>query len=208
MFTPRSVTRLRSLAGGTQAVQTALMEPLEARQMMAVIAWDGGPTGNGTSWTDPANWAGDVLPGAGDDATIGATGTSPLITLPAASTINIRSFTLSRALDLRGTLATTQPSSITASGSLAFNGTTGRLLGGNLTSAGAITVTNSMGTIENAVINGEVTQNASGRMVLAGNVSVDDHPPDGVQLRALPQRRTLTLEHRHHLRECQRRQPE
>lgn len=49
--------------------------------MLAVVAWDGGATGNGANMLDPLNWAGDVLPAAGDDVVIGATGTSPTLTL-------------------------------------------------------------------------------------------------------------------------------
>ena len=54
-------------------------EALEGRAAPAIIAWDGGPTGNGTDWLDPVNWAGDVLPGAGDDVFIGSTGSNPTI---------------------------------------------------------------------------------------------------------------------------------
>src|SRR3970282_1077285 len=37
--------------------------------------FDGG--GDGTSWTDPLNWAGDTLPGATDNAAIGVSATFP-----------------------------------------------------------------------------------------------------------------------------------
>ena len=50
-----------------------LFEPLERRDLMTTIAWDGGPTGLGTSWHDPLNWEGDVVPGPDDDAEIGPT---------------------------------------------------------------------------------------------------------------------------------------
>ena len=47
------------------------LEALEVRAAPAVIQWDGGPTGNGTDWFDPANWADpngrDALPGPNDD---------------------------------------------------------------------------------------------------------------------------------------------
>ncbi len=36
----------------------------------ATVTWDGG--GDGVRWNDPANWTGDVLPGATDDAVVGA----------------------------------------------------------------------------------------------------------------------------------------
>ena len=46
------------------------MEALEARQLMAAVAWDGG--GDGLNWHDARNWSADVLPAAADDVTIGA----------------------------------------------------------------------------------------------------------------------------------------
>ncbi len=64
-----------------------VLECLEQRNAPAVIAWDGGPDGNGTLWLDAVNWAGDVLPGANDDATIGATGTNPVIELRGSTSV-------------------------------------------------------------------------------------------------------------------------
>jgi hypothetical protein len=57
------------------------LEVLEDRAVPAMIAWDGGPTGNGTDWLDATNWAGDVQPGAADDVTLGSTGGNPTIVL-------------------------------------------------------------------------------------------------------------------------------
>jgi hypothetical protein len=61
------------------------LELLEDRSVPAAIAWDGGPTGNGTNWLDPTNWrdtnGNDVLPGPNDDVTIGATGSNPTVVL-------------------------------------------------------------------------------------------------------------------------------
>lgn len=39
------------------------IEALEDRRLLATVQWDGGPLGDGTDWNDPANWAGDELPG-------------------------------------------------------------------------------------------------------------------------------------------------
>jgi hypothetical protein len=41
---------------------------LEPRTLLSVVQWDGG--GDGVSWHDPLNWAGDVLPGPGADVRI------------------------------------------------------------------------------------------------------------------------------------------
>jgi hypothetical protein len=45
------------------------VEALESRQLLSAVSWDGG--GDGTSWTDARNWAGDALPTASDDVSIG-----------------------------------------------------------------------------------------------------------------------------------------
>src|SRR5687767_1866145 len=60
-------------------------EALETRTLFANVLWDGGPTGNGTNFLDPVNWASDSLPTALDTAIIGATGTSPNIAIPSGT---------------------------------------------------------------------------------------------------------------------------
>ena len=44
------------------------LEPLEPRTLLATVTWDGG--GGDGAWHNPLNWAGDVLPGAGDDVVL------------------------------------------------------------------------------------------------------------------------------------------
>jgi hypothetical protein len=77
---------------------------LEDRTAPAVIAWDGGPTGNGTDWLDPVNWAGDVLPGAGDDVIIGSTGTNPTIHVAGLTPAEAKAVTSSRRINITGSL--------------------------------------------------------------------------------------------------------
>lgn len=60
----------------------ACFEPLEARQLLAVIAWDGGPTGTGTDFSLASNWVGDVSPTAGDTALIDTPGAEIFIASP------------------------------------------------------------------------------------------------------------------------------
>lgn len=112
--------------------ETQLCEALESRQLLAVIAWDGGPSGDGTDLDLAANWVGDVLPGPADDVTIGSTGTNPLITL--ASELSFNSITSSRALqmDFDGNLTTAAINTLTAK--VTING--GILTGGTWSFAG------------------------------------------------------------------------
>lgn len=54
-----------------------LLEPLEPRQLLATISWDGGAGTN--SWHDAANWSGDQLPGPADHVVINVAGSAFLI---------------------------------------------------------------------------------------------------------------------------------
>ena len=67
------------------------LEPLEDRRLLSVIQWDGGPSGTGTSWQDPVNWVGDVLPGPIDDVAIGSAFASRTIT--SAANVSIHKLT-------------------------------------------------------------------------------------------------------------------
>src|SRR5215831_15204648 len=101
-FTPRTLSALLArrsgLAMGRRGAWPApeLMEQLEDRQLLTTIVWDGGPGGTGTDFNTAANWVGDVLPGASDDAVINTAG--PTITLGAARAV--QTVTSSRALQI------------------------------------------------------------------------------------------------------------
>ncbi|CAG1004066.1 hypothetical protein PHYC_03112 [Phycisphaerales bacterium] len=58
-------------------------EPLESRQLLSTIIFEGGPFHLGNDFNDPANWVGGVLPGPLDDAIIP--------NFPFASTIRVTS---------------------------------------------------------------------------------------------------------------------
>jgi hypothetical protein len=61
-------------------------EPLETRLVPSTINWDGG--GDGTTWTDANNWNPNSVPGATDDAVIGAAFSGSTIKVGANVTIN------------------------------------------------------------------------------------------------------------------------
>jgi hypothetical protein len=112
------------------------------------IAWDGG--GNGTSWTDPLNWSGNVVPGPSDDVVISVAG-DPAIQLSSGQHV-IRSLTCSENLTIAGgSLSMSQASTISGSLTLAggsLDGAAGLLLthssntwsGGTMSGAGSLTV--------------------------------------------------------------------
>jgi hypothetical protein len=79
----------------------------------ATVVWDGGPTGQGTDWLDPANWAGDVLPGPADDAVISpaAEGQPGQIALPGSTAVH--SAAVGRTLRLTAGALTVGPAAST-----------------------------------------------------------------------------------------------
>jgi hypothetical protein len=104
------------------------------------IEWTGG--GDGISWTDPLNWTPEQVPGAADDAVIGAAfadvevnipGTRSIASLDAASSLRLSS----------GTLTITGPGQIGGDLVLVNNTTlTMQGAGADLTVAGAVDVPN------------------------------------------------------------------
>lgn len=68
--TRRHHARPRAAMLRSRAGTAAAFEKLEDRMLLAAIHWDGG--GDGSSWSDAANWSGDALPGPSDHVLIGS----------------------------------------------------------------------------------------------------------------------------------------
>src|SRR5262245_5765675 len=75
-------------------------ERLEDRLAPAVFNWDGGASGTGSDWHVAANWVGDSLPGAADDAIIGAAFSG--VTIKASSGVSVHSVTSAARIRLDG----------------------------------------------------------------------------------------------------------
>ena len=91
----------------------------------ATVSWDGG--GDGTSWADPQNWSGDILPGPDDDVVIDVPGDITVVHSGAAGTTVINRLTCRENLEVTGgTLDLAAPSQIdgdfSLSGTLDGNG--------------------------------------------------------------------------------------
>src|SRR5438105_4830369 len=69
-----------------------IIEALEERRLLSVVAWDGG--GDGVSWGDRLNWTNDQLPAPTDDAMIDA----PIGTIGVASAVTVTSISSNRPL--------------------------------------------------------------------------------------------------------------
>jgi len=75
---------------------------LFAQLHAANISWDGG--GDGTTWEDPLNWTGDVIPTAVDDVTIDSAA-DPLVTV--ANNLTLRSLNCEEEITFGGNLTLT-----------------------------------------------------------------------------------------------------
>ncbi len=126
-------------------------ELLETRALLAVVTWDGADDldGDGTSWNDPLNWAGDALPGATDDVGISA-GFAGIVHSGGSSTV--KSITSSSPVTLSGGTLTV---STTIDISSAFSLGGGTLANATTTSGTTITVTGGS-TLSNVVLNGDL----------------------------------------------------
>ncbi len=139
------------------AIEHALFEPLEPRQMLAIIAWSG--AGDGVTLTQAANWAGAVLPGASDNAVINIAGT-PTIALSGGA-FSVNSFSCAEAFSMTGgTLTVAAASDVSG----AFT-----MTGGTLTGLGDVAVSGAMiwsgGTLSGA---GAMTFGAASVVTLSG----------------------------------------
>ncbi|MFM2082295.1 MAG: hypothetical protein RL380_986, partial [Verrucomicrobiota bacterium] len=94
----------------------------------ADVTWDGGASGTGSGWLQVANWAGDVVPGANDNAIFSSVGSATVVTIPmstAGGTQQVGCVTIDAT---RVSSLTLSNSSSTTSGYLQLNGVGGVLL--------------------------------------------------------------------------------
>ncbi|HEY2841270.1 MAG TPA: hypothetical protein VGJ26_19090, partial [Pirellulales bacterium] len=150
----RSVGRIFGLGISGLYSRSLRIEPLEDRNLLSAVSWDGG--GDGKNWTDKLNWSGDVLPGANDDVTINAPGgVTVSATLSATTTIHSLTVGADDGLTLLSNSSLTVAAASTISGALnvssstlAINGATSvgnlNFTGGTISGAGDLTVTGNL----------------------------------------------------------------
>ena len=122
--------------------------------LAASVTWTG--SGDGTSWSDPANWSGNAVPDSGSDVTIGVVAGNPTIQFSAAAGIaEINSLNTSEPMNLSGgtlQVATTFQTSqnITLAG--------GTIKGGTVSGTGAAGLTvGSSGTLDGVTLVADLT---------------------------------------------------
>ena len=93
------------------------LEPLESRQLLTAVSWDGG--GDGTNWSDPINWSANALPGAADDVTINVVGA--ITVTHASGNTTIRSVNSAENLVISGGSFTVTNGASVVSGAFTIN---------------------------------------------------------------------------------------
>ncbi|MGE4003055.1 MAG: CARDB domain-containing protein, partial [Planctomycetaceae bacterium] len=124
----------------------------ETRVLLSAIAWDGGA---GTdNWHDDANWAGDVLPGPGDDVEIGLAFSGMTIVSTADAAVN--SITSEAGLRLAAGVLSVAAST-QANNGLVLDG--GTLSGGTVhagSGSSSVVATALGGTLDGVTVNGDI----------------------------------------------------
>ena len=113
-FRRRASVRRRFLRGPRP--YRPIVEPLEARQLLATITWDGG--GPSDDWNDPTNWDTDTVPGSADDALI-----PQAITITSSANASVNRITSNSRITINGgTFTILGDASINASNAVNING--------------------------------------------------------------------------------------
>jgi hypothetical protein len=140
----------------------AQVEWLERRVALATIAWSG--NGDGTSFNQAANWVGNVVPGAGDDAVINVGGNTT-VTVP-TSGITVHSLQ-----QTGGTLAVSSGAIGTATGLTLANCTLSVAAGATYVNTGTIQVNPGSGGGGTSTLSGNFTN--EGTFTVAAGATLD-----------------------------------
>lgn len=147
------------LSGSRQWVgASSALELLEPRLVLAVAEFDGGSGGTGTSWHEPANWVGDVLPASGDDVVINTPGVTEVVY--SMGQLQLASITSQRPLRINGgeiRLPTSAPANLFAPLTIAG----GALQGGRWMLAAGGVVTGQTPVMRAAEVVGDLALNAN-----------------------------------------------
>ena len=130
---------LESRTGSIEADTLEAEEAVEFSASLATVSWDGGSEGS-NNWSDPTNWSGNAVPGAGDDIVFSSLGSSVVVD----TDVNVNSITFDNSasgitLSIgAGNTLTTAGDFIQNAGSI--DGAGDIVVGGTTTWAGTFTI--------------------------------------------------------------------
>jgi len=91
----------RESAGAPRCETGAALQALEARTLLAAVAWTGAAGDN--LWSNEENWSGTIMPGEQDDVVIDAGESNPVIRFTAEAGVQlVRSLVLSESMTMTG----------------------------------------------------------------------------------------------------------
>ncbi|HEY1683468.1 MAG TPA: hypothetical protein VGG19_01780, partial [Tepidisphaeraceae bacterium] len=136
--------------------EIAVIEQLESRRLLSADMWTG--LGDGTTWSNAANWQNGV-PQTGDDVTINTSGSTTINFTSAAGNVTLDSLTSNTPLTLSG-------------GSLTITGSVASTVSANFSmTGGALSVTGSGGFTESGsgtISNANLAASGGGILALSG----------------------------------------
>jgi RHS repeat-associated protein len=178
-----------SAARGRRRVRgavTAAIEALEARTMLAAIAWTG--LGDGANWSDAANWSDHALPAGGDDVTINVAG-NPTVHVDVTATIHgLTSFSPLSLDVVGGGLSIAAEAVLNAPLTLAG----GTLTGGTWSGGGGMTIASSgtYSVLDGVTLGTDLTTTVGlimrNGLTLADNATITASGPDSLATRPYP----------------------
>ena len=177
-----------SAARGRRRVRgavTAAIEALEARTMLAAIAWTG--LGDGANWSDAANWSDHALPAWGDDVTINVAG-NPTVHVDVAATIHGLTSFSPLSLDVGGGLSIAAEAVLNAPLTLAG----GTLTGGTWSGTGGMTIASSVtySVLDGVTLGTDLTTTVGlimrNGLTLANNATIMASGPDSLATQPYP----------------------
>lgn len=153
---------------------------------VAVVLWDGG--GDATSWHDPLNWDGDVLPGVADDVIID-TAANPIVQFAAAAdAVQVNSLVAREKMTFSGgTLTVTGVADLGAAITVSAGGTvtagTLQISGGTLTlNTGGVLSASQVEVLANATLTLNAAATFGGMHVASGGMVTHAVGNDGFNL--------------------------
>jgi len=153
-----------------------LFEPLEERQLLAIVTWDGG--GDGRSWGDAANWSGNALPTKDDDVIIDLATLDPVIEIRTGNDIAIKSLTSNERITMTGgTLEVSEVAyftqNFTLSGGTLKNGIWDKLENTQFVVSGSTAIFDGV-TVGDVTISHNTTLTVVNGLTLAGALNIGD----------------------------------
>ena len=139
------------------------IEQLECRRLLATILWDGG--GNGTAWSDAANWDTNSLPTSADDVIINVA-SNPAISVTGIVTVN--SLITHESITFGSGTFTSLSVQLNAAGTIS----SASIVGANFNGTGTLQITSVDGTLNQVTLGLNTTLRTGAQVTVLGGLTL------------------------------------